>query len=259
MAVRRQLGEVLHDPEPSSIVVVEQPSSPAAVPRVQVLPPSSPQAAEPVSLPEPCAVFQCRGCWTVLGDSLHLCAQEEQLLGILICFRQCPPRAGGALGARVGGAGGWLVRRVRVSAGPSFSSGVTNDVISKDSLMIGLEGALLGCAYNTLACRLCGLIVGFILYSAPRDLAYLRGLFCFFKDSILCYLLKSHIVVEASKVNFPTVTLREQMQHLKEKLVETHTRMESLIEKLEKLEKKTNGQKSRALHQMQLGYCEDMQ
>ncbi|XP_030337450.1 protein Mis18-beta isoform X2 [Strigops habroptila] len=209
MAVRRQLGEVLHDPEPSSIVVVEQPSSPAAVPRVQVLPPSSPQAAEPVSLPEPCAVFQCRGCWTVLGDSLHLCAQEEQLLGILICFR------------------------------------VTNDVISKDSLMIGLEGALLGCAYNTLACRLCGLIVGFILYSAPRDLAYLRGLFCFFKDSILCYLLKSHIVVEASK--------------LKEKLVETHTRMESLIEKLEKLEKKTNGQKSRALHQMQLGYCEDMQ
>ncbi|NXR03787.1 MS18B protein, partial [Sagittarius serpentarius] len=123
--------------------------------------------------PKDCAVFQCRGCWAVLGDSLHLCGQEERRLGLLVCYK------------------------------------VTEDVAWEDSLMIGLEGALLGCAYNALSCRFCGLTVGFILYSASRDLAYLRGFFCFFKDKILCYFLKNQMIIEASKVNFPTVTLKE--------------------------------------------------
>ncbi|NXA24072.1 MS18B protein, partial [Ibidorhyncha struthersii] len=123
--------------------------------------------------PADCAVFQCGGCWAVLGDSLHLCAQEERWLGLLVCCR------------------------------------VTNDVTWEDSLMVGLEGALLGCAYNVLSCRSCGSIVGFILYSASSDLAYLRGFFCFFKDSILCYLLKNQMIIAASRVNFPVVTLKE--------------------------------------------------
>ncbi|NXN67767.1 MS18B protein, partial [Himantopus himantopus] len=123
--------------------------------------------------PADCAVFQCGGCWAVLGDSLHLCAQEERGLGLLVCCR------------------------------------VTNDVTWEDSLMVGLEGALLGCAYNVLSCRSCGFTVGFILYSASSDLAYLRGFFCFFKDSILCYLLKNHMIIAASRVNFPVVTLKE--------------------------------------------------
>ncbi|NXI41267.1 MS18B protein, partial [Galbula dea] len=122
--------------------------------------------------PEDCAVFQCRGCWAVLGDSLHLCTQELRL-DILVCFK------------------------------------VTNNVAWEDSLMIGLEGALRGCAYYALSCRSCGLVVGFILYSTARDLAYLRGFFCFFKDSILCYLLKKQKIIEATKVNFPAVTLKE--------------------------------------------------
>ncbi|NXX17618.1 MS18B protein, partial [Podargus strigoides] len=122
--------------------------------------------------PEKCAMFQCRGCWAVLGDSLHLCAQEERHLGLLVCFR------------------------------------VTKDVVWEDSLMVGLEGALLGCAYNTLSCQSCGSVVGFILYSASSDLAYLRGFFCFFKDSIICYFLKNQMIIEASKVNFPAVTLK---------------------------------------------------
>ncbi|NWV56207.1 MS18B protein, partial [Daphoenositta chrysoptera] len=91
----------------------------------------------------------------------------------------------------------------------SFSSGVTSDVTWDESLLVGLEGALLGCAYYLLSCRSCGLTVGFILYSSGSDLAYLRGLFCFFKDSIICYVLKSQIIIEASKVNFPAVTLKE--------------------------------------------------
>ncbi|NXG28172.1 MS18B protein, partial [Dromaius novaehollandiae] len=86
---------------------------------------------------------------------------------------------------------------------------VTNDVVWEESLMIGLEGALLGCTFNALFCRSCGLIVGFILYSTFSDLAYLRGFFCFFKDSILCYLLKNKMIIEASKVKFPALSLKE--------------------------------------------------
>ncbi|NWU17657.1 MS18B protein, partial [Cephalopterus ornatus] len=123
--------------------------------------------------PEMCAVFHCPVCWTVLGDSLHLCAPEGPRLGFLACFK------------------------------------VTNDVIWKDSHLIGLEEPLLGCAYNTLTCRSCGLSVGFILHSAASDLAHLRGLFCFFKDRILCYLLENQMVIEASKVDFPAVTLKK--------------------------------------------------
>ncbi|XP_009317537.1 PREDICTED: LOW QUALITY PROTEIN: protein Mis18-beta [Pygoscelis adeliae] len=142
--------------------------------------------------------------------------------------------------------------------GPEEDGEVTNDVAWEDSLMIGLEGALLGCAYNALSCRSCGLIVGFILYSASSDLAYLRGFFCFFKDSILCYVLKNQMIIEASKVNFPAVTLKEQLRELKEKLVEVHVRIELLMKKLEELEQK-NVAEGKALHQMQLAYCQDMQ
>ncbi|KAM6133662.1 LOW QUALITY PROTEIN: protein Mis18-beta [Phoenicopterus ruber ruber] len=237
MAVRRQLQELFQDPQLSGAITVERPLSSAAATWVLRSPPSSPPSpprvaapASPASpprrqgpLPEECAVFQCRGCWAVLGDSLHLCAQEERRLGLLVCFR------------------------------------VTNDVAWEDSLMIGLEGALLGCAYNALSCRSCGLIVGFILYSASSDLAYLRGFFCFFKDSILCYLLKKQMIIEASKVNFPVVTLKEQLRELKEKLVEVHFRIELLIKKLEELQKGILWQKGKALHQTQLAYGQDMQ
>ncbi|KAM9557265.1 protein Mis18-beta [Guaruba guarouba] len=218
MSVRRQLREMMRDAQPCGAIVVERPPPPAAPVRAPA--PSSGQAA---GLPlEPCAVFQCRGCWAVLSDSLQLCAREERL-GFFVCYR------------------------------------VTKDVVWEDSLTIGLEGPLLGCAYNTLTCQSCGLILGCILYSASRELAYLRGFFCFFKDSITCYLLKSQIIVEASKMIFPPDTLGERLQKLKEKLVESHMRMESLMKTLKELEEKNSGQKGRALHQMQLGYCQDMQ
>ncbi|NXH38964.1 MS18B protein, partial [Dicaeum eximium] len=123
--------------------------------------------------PEECAVFHCRNCWTVLGDSLQLCGQEPPGLSVLICFK------------------------------------VTSDVTWEDSPLVGLEGALLGCTYYLLCCRSCGLAVGFILHSSGSDLAYLRDLFCLFKNSIICYLLKNQMIIEASKVNFPAVTLKE--------------------------------------------------
>ncbi|NWR75028.1 MS18B protein, partial [Centropus unirufus] len=123
--------------------------------------------------PECSAVFHCRGCWAVLSDSLKLCAQEDRDVRAVACCR------------------------------------ATDEVIWKDSLMVGLEGALKGCAYYGLSCRSCGLAVGIILYSTPRRLAYLRGLFCFFKDCILCYFLKTQMVIEASLVKFPAVTIKD--------------------------------------------------
>ncbi|NXX91347.1 MS18B protein, partial [Centropus bengalensis] len=149
--------------------------------------------------PEYSAVFHCRGCWAVLSDSLKLCAQEDRDLRAVVCCRQC--RAGPG-------------RRGRRSAGSlylslSLPSGATDEVIWKDSLMVGLEGALKGCAYYGLSCRSCGLAVGIILYSTPRRLACLRGLFCFFKDYILCYFLKTQMVIEASLVKFPAVTIKD--------------------------------------------------
>ncbi|KQK85193.1 protein Mis18-beta [Amazona aestiva] len=159
---------MMSDAQPSGVIVVERP--PAAAAPVQASPPASRQAAGLVSVPprqglllEPCAVFQCRGCWTVLSDSLQLCEHEERL-GFLVCYSQYPPRAGA------------------------------------------------------------------------------------------CYLLKSQIIVEASKMIFPPDTLGERLLKLKEKLVETHTRIESLMKTVKELEEKNNGQKGRALHQMQLGY-----
>ncbi|XP_029863092.1 LOW QUALITY PROTEIN: protein Mis18-beta [Aquila chrysaetos chrysaetos] len=222
MALRSRLRELFQDAQPGGVITVEEPPSPAGASWVPRSPPASPPRGQG-PLPKDCAVFQCRSCWAVLGDSLHLCAQEEQRLGLLVCFK------------------------------------VTNDVTWEDSLMIGLEGALLGCAYNALSCRLCGLTVGFILYSASKDLAYLRGLFCFFKDRILCYILKNQMIIEASKVNFPTVTLKKQLQEVKEKLVKAHIRIELLMKKLEELEQKNNVAEGRALHQVQMAYCQDMQ
>ncbi|KAK2533173.1 Oip5 [Columba livia] len=208
MAVRRKLLELLQEPQIGGTIVLEQPATSAVAARVLPSPLSSPPSSPPAAaslprqqgpLPQDCAVFHCRSCWAVLGDSLHLCAQEERQLGLLVCFK------------------------------------VTSGVAWEDSLLVGLEGPLLGCAYTSLSCQSCGSIVGLILYSASSALAYLRGLFCFFKNSINCYFLKDQMIIEASKVNFPVVTLKQQLQQLKEKLVEVHARIELVMKQLEEL------------------------
>ncbi|XP_037994908.1 protein Mis18-beta isoform X2 [Motacilla alba alba] len=201
MAVRQRLRQLFQDPRPVGSIVLERasaatawasppppPPPPPPSPPLPALPPSPPSpslppAAVPASpprrqgrLPDECAVFHCRGCWTVLGDSLQLCGQEPPGLSVLVCFK------------------------------------VTSDVTWENSLLVGLEGALLGC-----------------------DLAHLRDLFCFFKDSIMCYLLKNQMIIEASKVNFPAVTLKKHMQNMKEKLVELSSRVELLTRKLDQI------------------------
>ncbi|XP_015719752.1 protein Mis18-beta [Coturnix japonica] len=219
MAVRRHLQRFfeepqrfLEEPQIRGTIVVERPLPPEPPPAPPAPAPEAPRCCE--LRPEDSAVFQCRGCWAVLSDSLHLCAMEEQRLGLLVCLR------------------------------------VTGNVLCEETLLVGLDGALTGCTYNTLSCRSCGSAVGIVLYSAFRELAYLRGFFCFFKDSIFCYLLKSKMIIEASKVKFPAVTLKDQMEKLKEDLVNAHVRVDLLMKKVEQL-KQNNMAENRALHHMQ--------
>ncbi|XP_026522980.1 protein Mis18-beta-like [Notechis scutatus] len=149
-------------------------------------------------------VYQCRRCRVVLGDSLHLCAQEEKLR-LFVCFK------------------------------------VTKDVV-EDNLMVCVERDLIGCTYNTLCCQSCELDIGFILYSS-KSLAYLPGLFCLFKNNITCYLLQTTATVEASKVTCPVVSLKEHVEKLKENLVQVHVRMELLIKKLEEFSQRITSEK----------------
>ncbi|XP_074853125.1 protein Mis18-beta [Carettochelys insculpta] len=214
MAVRRCLQQLFEEPQIDGAITFERPGPS----RCRSRPPQEGTAmlcgAEAQQEPESrggralqlrglrleeCALFHCKGCRAVLGDSLHFCAQEDRCLRVLVCFK------------------------------------VTNDVVLEDSLMVGIEGALLGCAYYALYCRSCGITVGFSLYSAFTALAYLRGLFCLFKDSILCYLLKTKTTIEASEMNFPELSLKEHLDKLKEQLVMVHARLELLIKRLEEM------------------------
>ncbi|KAM6461129.1 protein Mis18-beta [Liasis olivaceus] len=201
MAVRKQLRLLFEEPRVGGAITVER-AGPGTGPGCQAQ--RSAVKPEPRGervpgarglRPEDCVVYQCQRCRAVLGDSLHLCAQEEKLR-LLVCFR------------------------------------VTKNVVVEDNLMVCVEGDLIGCTYNTLYCQSCELRIGFVLYSS-KSLAYLRGFFCLFKDSITCYLLQTKTTVEASKVTCPLVSLKERVQRLKESLVLAHMRMELLIKKLE--------------------------
>ncbi|KAJ6650306.1 hypothetical protein lerEdw1_013409 [Lerista edwardsae] len=203
MAVRRQLVRLFQEPRLGGVITVERAGAVAgscgrAQRSAETL---EDRAGEVPGRPglrlEDCALYQCRRCRAVLGDSLHLCAQEEKR-GLLVCFK------------------------------------VTHDVAMDDNLMVCVEGELIGCTYNMLYCRSCKVEIGFRLYCS-KSLAYLRGFFCLFKDSIICYLLQTKSTIEASKMIFPIVSLKEHVQKLKENLIQVHMRIELLIKKLEEL------------------------
>nr|XP_028579129.1 protein Mis18-beta isoform X1 [Podarcis muralis] len=201
MAVRRQLELFFQEPRLGGVIRVDraEPGTKSCRHGQQsAKPPENPGERVPGSRRlrlEDCVLYQCRGCRSVLGDSLHLCAQEEKLR-LLVCFK------------------------------------VTNDVVVEDNLMVCIEGDLKGCTYNMLYCRECKAGIGFRLYCS-KPLAHLRGFFCLLKDNIICYLLKTKTTIEASKMTCPPVSLKEQVQKLKESLVLAHIRIEQLIEKLE--------------------------
>ncbi|KAM9065360.1 protein Mis18-beta [Sarcophilus harrisii] len=171
-----------------------------AVPGPSSLPdPPGPAAPEKSEFLENMVVFQCLGCFAVLGDSVHLCREETRLLSILVFSR------------------------------------LTNNVILDKSLLVGIEGGLLGSTYNPLFCHSCGLSIGFRLYSTYATLSDLKGLFCLFKDSIVCYLLKTKSVVNASEMEFPTKHLSAQISKLKEKIMMMDSHLTKIIRELKRM------------------------
>ncbi|XP_016278896.2 protein Mis18-beta [Monodelphis domestica] len=199
----RQSEEPVAGEEPSSSASVEwdmhaaKRSRPPGLRRDKALPgPSAlqePTASRPL---ENYVVFHCLGCSAVLGDSVHLCGEETRPLSILVFSR------------------------------------ITNNVILDKSLLVGIEGALLGSTYNPLFCQSCGHSVGFRLYSTYAAFSDLKGLFCLFKNSIVCYLLKTKSIVNATEMEFPMKRLNEEISKLKEKILLMDSNLTTIIQDL---------------------------
>ncbi|XP_036591891.1 protein Mis18-beta [Trichosurus vulpecula] len=177
-----------------------------AVPGPSTLPEPS-ILSEPSILPGPeesrpqenFVVFHCLDCFAVLGDSVHLCGEETRLLSVLILSR------------------------------------ITHNVILDKSLLVGIEGALLGSTYNPLFCQSCGLSVGFRLYSTYATFSDLKGLFCLFKNSIVCYFLKTKSIVNALEMDFPAKCLNAPISKLKEKIMMMDSNLTAIIEDLKRI------------------------